>query len=74
MEMKNNKSQIATLDAHTLQPSHHNTMEKFAVAILLQTLQFIVNIQYISVVIRKHRIVKIRSTSTTQYSAYTSEK
>jgi len=49
-------------------------MEKFAVAILLQKLQFIVKIQYISNVIRKHGIVKIQSTSTTQYSAYTKEK
>ena len=58
---------------HT-KPSHHNTMEKFVAANLLQKLQFILKIQYISVIIRRHGIVKIWSTSTTQYSAHTKEK
>jgi len=30
--MVSHESQIATLDAHTQKPSHHNTTEKFVVA------------------------------------------
>jgi len=40
------------------------------VAILLQKLQFILKIQYITIVIRDTEYVKVRSTSTTLYSAY----
>jgi hypothetical protein len=47
----------ATLDANTRKPSHHNTTEKFVVAILLQKLQFVLKIQYISVVISRHGTV-----------------
>jgi len=45
------------LDAHMQKLSHHNTMEKFVVAILLQKLQFILKIQYISI-IRRHGIFR----------------
>ena len=47
---------IAMLDAHVQKLSHHNTMKKFVVAILLKKLQFILKLQYISI-IRRHRIV-----------------
>jgi len=48
----------ATPDAHTQKPGHHNTTEKLVVATLLQKLQSILKIQYISVVIKRHGIVK----------------
>ena len=59
---------------HTTKPSHHNTTGKFTVINLLQKLLFILKIQYISVIISRHGIVKVRSTSTSQYSAHTKEK
>jgi hypothetical protein len=36
---------IVMLDAHMQKLSHHNTMEKYVVAIFLQKLQFILKIQ-----------------------------
>jgi len=47
--MVSHESQIATLDAHTQKPRHRNTTKKFVVAALLQKLQFILQIQYITV-------------------------
>ena len=32
--MVSHEAQIATLDAHTQRPSHHDTTEKFVVAVL----------------------------------------
>jgi hypothetical protein len=58
--------QIAASGGHKRKSIHHNTKKKFVAVMLLQKVQFVLKMQHISFVIRRHAIVTIKSAVTTQ--------